>query len=112
MDERFVKRLLANMKCGTCNKHYEPGHINVLGHQDNVWFLSVYCATCQSQGLVAAVVRHGKAPEVITDLSAAELAKFARDGTITADDILEMHSFLKDFDGDFVRILPKNEPKR
>ena len=112
MDERFVKRLLASMKCGTCNKHYEPGHINVLGHQDNVWFLSVYCATCQSQGLVAAVIRHGKAPEVITDLSTTELAKFGKYSKITADDILEMHSFLKDFDGDFGCIFQKKEPKK
>lgn len=104
MDERFVKRLLASMKCGTCNKHYEPGHINVLGHHDDVWFLSVYCSACQTQGLVAAVIRQGKAPEVITDLSETELARFGRNGRIAADDILEMHKFLKDFDGDFSRL--------
>lgn len=107
MDERFVKRLLASMKCGTCNKHYEPGNINVLGHQDNVWFLSVYCSTCQTQGLVAAVIKHGKAPEVITDLSETELHRFSRNGSIAADDILEMHHFLKDFDGDFSNLFSK-----
>jgi hypothetical protein len=107
VDERFVKRLLASMKCGTCNKHYEPGHINVLGHQDNVWFLSVYCSTCQTQGLVAAVIRRGKAPEVITDLSETELARFRGNGGIAADDILEMHRFLKDFDGDFSNLFSK-----
>lgn len=112
MDDRFVKRLLASMKCGTCNKHYEPGHINVLGHQDNVWFLSVYCTTCQSQGLVAAMIRNGKTPQIITDLSTAEIARFTNDGKITSDDILEMHKFLNDFDGDFGRIFQKNEPKK
>lgn len=110
MDERFVKRLLSNMKCGKCNKHYEPGHINILGHQDNVWFLSVYCTNCQSQGLVAAMIGRGKAKEVITDLSAAELKTFSNQQTIASDDILEMHSFLKDFDGDFQQIFKNNEP--
>ena len=112
MDERFVKRLLASMKCGTCNNHYEAGHINALGHQGNVWFFSIYCTTCQSQALVAAVIRRGKAPEVITDLSTRELAKFSENNRITADDILEMHSFLKDFDGDFGRIFSKRGPRK
>jgi len=107
VDERFVKRLLASMKCCMCNKHYEPGHINVLGHRDNVWFLSVYCSSCQSQGLVAVVIRQGKAPEVITDLSETELARFSRNGRIAADDILEMHNFLKNFDGDFSHLFSK-----
>jgi hypothetical protein len=112
LDERFVKRLLASMKCGTCNKHYEPGHINILGHQDNVWFLSVYCTTCQSQGLVAAMIKNGKTPEVVTDLSEAEIAKFTKNGKITADDILDMHSFLKDFEGDFSNVFKNDELKK
>ncbi len=101
MDERFVKRLLSSMKCGLCNKHYEPGNVNVLSHQDNVWFLSVYCSTCQSQGLVAAVVKEGKAPEIVTDLTDEELAALNAGQGIAADDILEMHGFLESFDGDF-----------
>jgi hypothetical protein len=109
LDERFAKRLLASMKCGKCNKHYDPGHINVLGHQDNVWFFSVYCATCQSQGLVAALIKNGKTPYVVTDLSTTELAKFSKSSKISPDDILEMHGFLKDFDGDFGRLFPKHE---
>ena len=66
----------------------------------------------QSQVLVATVIRRGKAPEVITDLSATELAKFGKNNRITADDILEMHNFLKDFDGDFGRIFSKRGPRK
>ena len=112
MDERFVKRLLASMKCGTCNKHYEASHINPLGRQGNVWFFSIYCAACQNHALIAAVIRGSKASEVITDLSTTELAEFNKDNTITADDILEIHSFLKDFDGDFGRIFSKRGPRK
>ncbi len=111
MDEKYAKRLLASMKCGKCNKHYDPGHINILGHQDDVWFFSVYCSTCQSQGLVAALIKNGKTSNVITDLSAFELAKFTKSSKISSDDILEMHSFLKDFDGDFEHAFPKNKPE-
>jgi len=100
------------MKCAKCNKHYEPGHINALGHQDNIWFFSVYCTTCQTQGLVAALVKDGKTAELITDLSKTELSKFGINSKITSDDILDMHSFLKDFDGDFEHLFLKDEPKK
>ncbi len=58
------------------------------------------------------MIRHGKAPEIITDLSAAEVAKFTGDGKITGDDIIEMHKFLNDFDGDFGRVFQRKEPQK
>jgi len=104
LDERFAKRILANMRCSKCDRHYDPGHINVLGHQENVWFFSVYCSNCQSQGLVAASIKKDKRTNVVTDLSRSEMTKFSNSSRINSDDILEMHSFLNVFDGDFERI--------
>jgi len=99
MDERFIRKLLSNMKCGVCGQHYEPTNISVLGHREGLWFLSVYCPSCKSQGLVAAVIKEGKVPEVVTELTEAEKSKFSI--PIGSDDIIDMHTFLKDFSGDF-----------
>jgi len=52
---------------------------------------------------VAAVVKEGRMPEAVTDLMAAELDEFG-DSVIEADDVLNMHDFLKDFDGDFSQL--------
>ncbi len=103
MDDRFIKKLLSNMKCSVCGRHYEASNINVLGHRDNLWFISVYCPSCKSQGLVAAVVKEGKAPEIISDLTEAEAGRYS--ALVDSDDVLNMHSFLKEFDGDFVSLL-------
>ena len=72
MQERFFKRLLSNIKCGFCGKRYEASNISVIGHQEDLWFLSAWCSSCHSQALVAAVVREGEVAEVITDLTEKE----------------------------------------
>jgi galactokinase len=109
MDDRFIKKLLANMKCGICGRHYEPGHINILGHKEDLWFLSVFCPACTSQALVAAVIKEGKVAEVVTDLTEKELSKLSDGSTIEADDVLDLHNFLKGFEGDFSSLFSENE---
>ncbi len=111
MNERFIKKLLSNMECGICGQHYHSSNIKVLGHREDMWFLSVFCPNCQSQGLVAAVIKEGKMAEVTTDLTKAERSKFSAAPPLQADDVLDMHNFLKGFKGDFFTLFPKKEGK-
>ena len=104
MEEGLIKRLMASIKCGVCGQGYEVGNINVLGHHEDLWFLSAFCPACHTRCLVAAVIKEGRVPEVITDLTEAELDKFKNEGSLTADEVLDMHDFLKDFDGEFSQL--------
>ena len=109
MEEKLIKKFMTSIKCSVCQQHYEIDNVKVLGHQDDLWFLSVFCPTCQTQCLVAAVVKEGKAPKAITDLTKAELDKFRKMDKITADDMLDMHAFLEDFDGDFSQLFKQKQ---
>ena len=104
MEENLIKRFMTSIKCSACGQRYEVDNIKVLGHQEDLWFLSVFCPACQTQCLVAAVIKEGKAPQLTTDLTEAELDKFKGTDKPTSDDALDMHSFLKDFEGDFSRL--------
>jgi len=101
MDEKFLKKLLATMKCGMCGNPYQSGNVNILGHKEDLWFLSVFCPSCKSQGLVAAVVKEGKVTEVITELTPEEQKRLSMATPLSSDDLMDMHSFLTDFNGDF-----------
>jgi len=101
VEESLIKKLMASVKCSACGQHYQADNIDVLGHEENLWFLRVSCPACQTQYLVAAIIEEDRAPEVITDLSKAELDRFRNMDRLTPDDMLDMHNFLKDFDGDF-----------
>lgn len=107
MEEGLIKRLMASIKCGVCGHRYEVDNINVLSHDQDLWFLSASCLACHTRCLIAAIVSEGKAPEVITDLTEAELVRFRNAGKLTADDVLEMYNFLKNFDGDFSRLFSR-----
>ena len=104
MEESLIKRFMTSIKCGVCGQYYEVDNVKVLGHQEDLWFLSVFCSACQTQCLVAAVVKEGKAPKVTTDLTEAEWDKFKEMDELTTDEVLDMHSFLKGFDGDFSQL--------
>jgi hypothetical protein len=107
VEESLIKRLMASIKCGVCGHRYEVDSINVLSHDQDLWFLSASCLACHTRCLIAAIVSEGKAPEVITDLTEAELVRFRNAGKLTADDVLEMYNFLKNFDGDFSRLFSR-----
>jgi hypothetical protein len=101
MDESLIKQLISSITCGSCGKNYDEDHIEIIEHKEEMWFLRVSCPHCQLKCLVAAIVREDDESEVITDLMPAELEKFKNRDGISEDDLLDMHDFLKNFDGDF-----------
>ena len=101
----FLKRLLSIIKCSNCDYPYQTEDVSVLGQQGELWFVSVSCPSCGIQGLVAAVVQESSSTEVATDLTGDEYAKFAQREAIEINDVLAMHNFLKDFDGDISELL-------
>ena len=101
MEENIIKRLMTSVKCSVCGQRFETYNIDVLSECKDLWVLKASCPGCHTQCLVVAIVNQEKAPEVITDLTEAELDKFSAAGRVTADDVLDMHNLLKNFDGDF-----------
>ncbi len=104
MEERVLKKLMASIKCSFCGQQYEPRNIEILGHNETLWFLKVLCSSCHTRSLVAAIIEEDKLPELLTDLTEAERRKFELASGIEVDDVLQMHAFLKEFEGDFSRL--------
>ena len=102
MNKHSIRKLISTIKCSVCGQHYGSKNTKVLGHRDNMWFLHVSCPACLSQALVAATANDDKPPQGATELTAAELTKLVKASPIGADDILDLHAFLQEFNGDFV----------
>lgn len=100
MEDRLIKKLMTSMKCEECGQNYESFNIDILGHRKDMWFLRALCSSCNTQCLVAAVVREDKVVEEVDDFTMDEMDK-NQGGAIEVDDMLDMHNFLIDFDGDF-----------
>jgi hypothetical protein len=108
MREAFLKRLFAMIKCESCGHTYKVSDIEILGHEDCIWLFNVSCRHCQTQGLVAIVVREANIERMNTDLTEAEYGRFAQAVPVEINDVLDMHNFLKEFDGNFASILSES----
>ena len=103
MEENLIKKLMNTVKCSVCGERYSSDNVRILGRKRDMWFLSMSCAVCDTQALVTAVIEDD-GTTANTELTRIEAARFARTGAVTETDLLAMHSFLKGFDGDFIKL--------
>ncbi len=117
--ESLVRHLMRTVRCSVCEATYQSENVSVLGHQDELWFVSVRCASCHTQGLIAALVRDGAAdgePGTVGAPPAAEstgtpsLPDADRPprpdaGPITEAEVSDMRDFLKTFEGSLGALL-------
>lgn len=110
--EERVKRLIlaAVSRCSTCQRQYTLSDFAIVGHREHLWMVSVTCDGCQHQGFVTAVI-HGRspartklAPPRLPELTADEHLRFAGATPVATDDLLDLHLFLEEFDGDFAAL--------
>jgi hypothetical protein len=101
MEERTVKKLMTSLKCTSCGHNYQMDDVKVLGNHQDLYFLQVTCSSCHSQFLITATINTSDNTQIISDLTDAEFVKFQDSRSPSANDVLDMHSFLKEFDGDF-----------
>lgn len=101
MREHFIRKLLSSVKCSSCGKQFRTNDINVIKHQDDTWFLNIYCASCGKHSLVVAIIKKDKPTEIVSNVSNSESPEYGHITGVSVDDMLDIHNFLKDFDGDF-----------
>jgi hypothetical protein len=118
--ERRIKQLIlaAVTRCSSCHRRYDLDDFAIIGHREHLWMLTVICEGCYNQGFITAVLdgqdggrvhdRGEAAPPALTDrrgrrsdLLPGERARFAGAAPVSTGDLLDLHDFLDDFDGDF-----------
>ena len=99
-----VKHLIASIPCTVCQHRYEPDDVRIVEHDGEVWIMAVTCDHCGTQGLVFAIIQEAEKPEIVNELASQEWARFREMPQIDADDLLDVHEFLRDFEGDFVSL--------
>lgn len=113
--ENLIRHLMDTVRCSVCSASYHHDNVSVLGHQDELWFLTVTCPDCRTQGLIAALVRGeetsavGSAETTARDRSVSREpvrpSPAAATGPITEADVADMHDFLSSHRGDLASLL-------
>lgn len=105
MREVFLNLLFSLIKCDVCGQSYGLADIEIIGHQESLWFVNASCGFCQNRGLIVLVIKESDATGIAADLVRPEGDKFAQSRVVGIDDVLDMHNFLREFNGDFAGIL-------
>lgn len=117
--EKQIKKIVLNRmeRCAVCHHSFAPDDIHIVSRKPDLWTMVVACAECHSRNFVAAVLGDGDPTQAqlalrrLSEQHAPAAAGVAADEPeppggepVDVDDVLEMHGFLKQFDGDFQRL--------
>lgn len=83
--------------CPVCNNKFHSLQATVISERKNGYLLHVFCKKCQANLLTMVNVNQEGMNSVglITDLMAGEVEKFYNQGSISSDDVLELHQLLE-----------------
>lgn len=120
-------------RCSVCHRQFGADDLKVIRRERGFWVIAVTCHDCHNRNLVAAVLNDGDTAEArsaLRELSrsagydiefgeveerppAEQFEQPAGDRMppgpiVDAGDVVDMHQFLDDFDGDFKRLF-RNE---
>jgi len=130
--ERIIRKLFTEKQCHRCGRPYEAEQVLVLARRSEVWMVMISCQDCeqkdtyvvkfppQMQGRRRVTSYRLSRPPASTPLP-QELEGLqhqrpeslempvAPSHPVVADDVLDMHLFLKNFNGDFQRLFAEVE---
>lgn len=117
LSDGHIKRIVVRRldRCRVCHRHYEAADVEIISRQDEMWMMSVECTDCHARNFVAAVLNEGDPEQAelalrrLTELNQEvepiappiEVAPPPAGERVSASDVVDMHEFLADFDGDF-----------
>lgn len=104
--ERVLKQLISTFRCQVCRRSFDGEHVRVTARHEEIWIVSVRCGLCRNQQRFCVTLR-GNESATPRDTSEAEEERFAALEPVGADDLLDMHVFLRGFDGDFKGLFSK-----
>jgi hypothetical protein len=103
--EDWIRRELAALECVECGRAYDTAGIHLLARRDGLYFVDLSCAACGTRAVAVVGIEHDggeRRPRVRRAGRATAAARRRVEAPpVSADDVLEMHRFLDEFDGDF-----------
>jgi hypothetical protein len=99
----WLRTQLSAFSCSACGRSYRPNQIRVLAQREGLFFVRLSCRGCGTDSVAIVTVQIDETESA--QLDAGELQETIDqppgEPAVSGDDLLEMHAFLRNFDGDF-----------
>jgi len=97
----LLKNIQKIMKCPSCGQSYKMEEVKFLGQIDGLFLMQMSCGKCKLPVWMNFMATRGqKKSHFKSDLSDKDIGKDI-DSEITTNEIIDFHSFLNGFNGDF-----------
>ncbi len=88
-ERSVLRRVLKSIRCGACGASYRPEDLAIIENHDGIWLLTAVCSNCDYQATIMVVLQDGEdEPE-------------RRQRRLGWDDVLDFHTWIQQYDGDF-----------
>jgi hypothetical protein len=102
--EQKLKQLISSYRCHVCRRCFERDHVRLAARHEQLWIVSVRCSLCRNQQVFWISLKDDQREAILEDVSDTQDEEFTTLPPVSCDDVLDMHEFLRSFNGDFQRL--------
>jgi hypothetical protein len=100
--QELIKKIQTTMRCPSCGATYHGDHIHFLGQLEMAALIQLDCQGCGLPVMATLIISEENQAQakLLSDISREDL-EHASKHPVTTDQVVDVHRFLKKFDGDF-----------
>ncbi|TMD98226.1 MAG: hypothetical protein E6I72_03735 [Chloroflexi bacterium] len=108
----FIRDRARFYNCPVCGRSLKGCEVQVLSHEDERFHLQVTCAQCQVTFIVVLAIAGGAVDEIETSIPEPAEEPVAVAEPISVDEILDLHLYLKTFQGTLTELIHQHDHSR
>jgi hypothetical protein len=108
----FIRDRARFYNCPVCGRSLKGCDVQVLSHEEERFHLQVTCAQCSVTFIVVLAIAGGAVEEIEKVIPERDLEPVAAAEPITVDEILDLHLFLKSFQGTLTELIQQPDRSR
>jgi hypothetical protein len=108
----FIRDRARFYNCPVCGRSLKGCEVQVLSHEEERFHLQVTCAQCQVTFIVVLAIAGGAVEEIEKAMPEPVMEAVASAEPISVDEILDLHLYLKNFQGTFKELIQQPDPSR
>ena len=108
----FIRDRARFYNCPVCGRSLKGCDVQVLSHEEERFHLQVTCAQCQVTFIVVLAIAGGAVEEIETVTSQPVEEPVAAAEPISVDEILDLHLYLKSFQGTLRELIQQPDHTR
>ena len=108
----FIRDRARFYNCPVCGRGLKGCDVKVLSHEEERFHLQVTCAQCSVTFIVVLAIAGGAVEEIEKVVPERDLEPVAAAEPITVDEILDVHLYLKNFQGTLSELIQQPDRSR